>query len=454
MRLDRRTVLLGAAALGFARTTFGRAPVAARAAAAPTLRLHSRVIEVNGRAAAVKAIEGPAGDGLRLGAGEPFRASLLNDLAQESLIHWHGQTPPQAQDGVVGVPLPALKPGERRDYDFMPRPGTHWMHSHVGLSLQALLAAPLIVADDLAGFDAEQLLLLQDFTFRDPEEIFAGLTAPMNDHAMMHGVHLNDVAYDAFLANHRTLADPEVVRLAPGSRLRLRVINGAASSSFMIDGGALALEVIALDGTPVVPRAIDLVPITPGQRVDLRLTVPAAGGSFPILARREGEVARTGLILATPDAAISRISAQADAPAPPADNRLERLLRATHPLEARTPRHRLTARLGGDHMGYDWTIGLSGAEQPIRGGERVELTLVNDGGMPHPIHLHGHHFAVIGLGDQAIPDAVLRDTVLVPPAGGRVTVAFDAGRPGRWMLHCHQLYHHHAGMMGFVTVEA
>ena len=42
----------------------------------------------------------------------------------------------------------ALKPGESFDYDFAnTRSGTHWMHSHVGLQEQQLLAAPLIVRE-------------------------------------------------------------------------------------------------------------------------------------------------------------------------------------------------------------------------------------------------------------------------------------------------------------------
>jgi hypothetical protein len=35
---------------------------------------------------------------------------------------------------------------------------------------------------------------------------------------------LNDIDYDAFLANERTLADPEVVRVSAGARVRLRII--------------------------------------------------------------------------------------------------------------------------------------------------------------------------------------------------------------------------------------
>ncbi|MFP6745488.1 MAG: multicopper oxidase domain-containing protein, partial [Alphaproteobacteria bacterium] len=41
----------------------------------------------------------------------------------------------------------------------------------------------------------------------------------------------------------------------------------------------------------------------------------------------------------------------------------------------------------------------------------------------------------------------LRDTVLVPPMGGWVTVAFDATNPGQWVMHCHNLYHMASGMM-------
>jgi hypothetical protein len=43
---------------------------------------------------------------------------------------------------------------------------------------------------------------------------------------------LNDIDYDAFLANDRTLADPEVIRTESGGRVRLRLINGASSTQF------------------------------------------------------------------------------------------------------------------------------------------------------------------------------------------------------------------------------
>jgi hypothetical protein len=53
-------------------------------------------------------------------------------------------------------------------------------------------------------------------------------------------------------------------------------------------------------------------------------------------------------------------------------------------------------------------------------------------GMAHPMHLHGHHFQVLGIGDQAFESA-LRDTVMVR-ARQSVRIASDARNPGEW--HC------------------
>jgi Multicopper oxidase len=49
-------------------------------------------------------------------------------------------------------------------------------------------------------------------------------------------------------------------------------------------------------------------------------------------------------------------------------------------------------------------------------------------------------------------DGAVRDTVLVPVMG-KVRVAFDADNPGRWVLHCHNLYHMATGMMTELRYE-
>jgi FtsP/CotA-like multicopper oxidase with cupredoxin domain len=74
---------------------------------------------------------------------------------------------------------------------------------------------------------------------------------------------------------------------------------------------------------------------------------------------------------------------------------------------------------------------------------------MNHSMMAHPMHLHGHHFQVVGINGRRLSGA-MRDTVLVPPMG-TVVVEFDADNPGRWLYHCHNLYHMAAGMMSEVV---
>jgi FtsP/CotA-like multicopper oxidase with cupredoxin domain len=76
----------------------------------------------------------------------------------------------------------------------------------------------------------------------------------------------------------------------------------------------------------------------------------------------------------------------------------------------------------------------------------VALDLANRTMMWHPIHLHGHVFALGG------PDGPMKDTAVVA-AGSQVRLVFEADNPGRWMLHCHNAYHAEAGMMTLLGYE-
>ena len=98
--------------------------------------------------------------------------------------------------------------------------------------------------------------MLDDFSFTPPEQIYAGLrkagmrTLVRPPWRWAAGPDLNDVNYDAFLANDRKLADPEVVQV-DRRRVLLRVINGSSMSNFHL--GALSGELIAVDGFRVQP---------------------------------------------------------------------------------------------------------------------------------------------------------------------------------------------------------
>ncbi|MCK6444593.1 multicopper oxidase family protein [Elstera cyanobacteriorum] len=467
LRLTRRQFIAGSALLGAALATPG-----AQAQTRPRfLKIDTRTLVVNGKAARVFSLtDSSRHSGLKFDPGERFTVALENRLTEPSIIHWHGMTPRPEDDGVYDTGYGApLAPGETRKYDFPTRPGTHWMHSHHGLQEQALLAAPLIVrtAEDLAEDAQEVVVLLHDFTFRDPAEILAGLTgAPasgggmnhgaMNHGAMSHGtgggMDLNDVEFDAYLANDRTLDDPEVVPVERNGRVRLRIINGASATAFWIDLGGTLASAIAVDGNPVTPLVGSRFPLAQGQRIDLMLTVPA-GGIVPVFARREGDTIRTGLVLAAPGALVPKLPERTPAQEVPVDLSLETQLRAPTPLPARAADMVQEVMLMGSMAPYAWTMDGQTWDTrnrlTVKAGQRVELTFWNHSMMAHPMHLHGHHFQVVGIGDARFSGAI-RDTVLVPPMA-RVTIAFDADNPGRWLYHCHNLYHMAAGMMSEIV---
>jgi FtsP/CotA-like multicopper oxidase with cupredoxin domain len=265
---------------------------------------------------------------------------------------------------------------------------------------------------------------------------------------------LNDIEFDAYLANDRTLADPEVVRVEPGGRVRLRIINAAASTNFFLGLGGLEGELIAVDGLPVAPVRGRRFPIAIAQRLDIRLALPRGQGAYPVFAQREGDTARTAIILATPAARIERLADHGEHKAPALNLNLERRLAAVHPLDPRPADRTHDIDLTGGMMGYIW--GLNGVaygnHQPLelRQDERIEIRFRNKTMMAHPMHMHGVPFQVVEIGGERFAGA-MRDTVLVPPNGGRVTVAFDAVNPGTWVMHCHNLYHMAAGMMTTLT---
>jgi FtsP/CotA-like multicopper oxidase with cupredoxin domain len=327
-------------------------------------------------------------------------------------------------------------------------------------------------------------LMLHDFSFRTPDELLAGLTGPQS--AMPKGgvgkamnmdtgsigrmksetmgamkmgpgmtMDLNDIDYDAFLANDRTLADPEIVRTEPGGRVLLRLINGASSTQFWVDLGALSGTVVAVDGHPVQPLRGSRFPLAMAQRFDVLIDLPG-NGSYPIFAQVEGKRARTGIVLAASGAPVSRLAMEAGENAPPVDLSLERRLEAVHPLAPRAPDVTHRVILAGAMTPYAWS--MNGEYWPnvtplmIAAGQRVAIEMINHTMMPHPMHLHGHAFQVVAINGAPLSGAV-RDTVMVP-AKGSVTIAFDADNPGRWAFHCHNLYHMMTGMMTEVRYPA
>ncbi|TDZ49563.1 Laccase [Colletotrichum trifolii] len=114
-----------------------------------------------------------------------------------------------------------------------------------------------------------------------------------------------------------------------------------------------------------------------------------------------------------------------------------------------------------DNVGDKWPIGWVVVPENYTDDDWVHLVLVQGkhlGAGPHPIHLHGHDFAIIQeVSDQAwdpdtydtsknnLDNPPRRDVVLLP-AVGYVVIAFKTDNPGVWLMHCHIAFHAAGGL--------
>lgn len=398
------------------------------------------------------------GPPIRVTAGEVVRVTLVNRLPAETSLHWHGIALRNDADGVPHLTQPPVAPGAEFTYEFTaPRPGTYWFHPHTGTQLDRGLYAALIVDDpqETLAYDDEWTVVLDDWidgVAGTPDDALAKLL-DSGAHGEQGGQGSSealggpggDVPHPHYLLNGRLPTRPETFRARPGSRLRLRLVNAGGDTAFRVALGGHRMTVTHTDGFPVEPVVVDTLLLGMGERYDVLIDL--ADGVFPLVALAEGKKgAAFGLV---------RTGAGA-APKPkvrPAE--LSRQLLGYGelvPVESvrladKEPDQVIQMELTGGTTGYSWGFNgrplthekLTQHLVPIQAGQRIQLDLINSAHMWHPVHLHGHTFAV---GSAAGPR---KDTVNVL-VEETVSVVFDADNPGLWVLHCHNIYHAEAGM--------
>ncbi|MFP5373026.1 MAG: multicopper oxidase family protein, partial [Actinomycetes bacterium] len=251
------------------------------------------------------------------------------------------------------------------------------------------------------------------------------------------------VSYPFYVINGRAAEAPEVHPMSAGEQVRLRLINAASSVPFRVAFGGGEMTVVATDGFAVEPVPTDALLIGMGERYDVLVTVPG-DGAFPLVAAVEGSSDQAMAVLQSGAGTLPA----ADVRPTQLDGRLLTYddLRATADvaLPSADIDREYEMTLTGDMMSYEWGIDApqtDGVTMPVRAGDRVRLSFVNNTDMWHPMHLHGHTFQLVtdsGTGPR-------KDTVNVAP-GETVTVEFVADNPGQWLIHCHNVYHEAVGM--------
>ncbi|WP_026926524.1 multicopper oxidase family protein [Granulicoccus phenolivorans] len=402
---------------------------------------------------------------LRANAGDFLRITLDNQLPADTSIHWHGIRLRNAADGVPGVTQDPIRAGEKYVYEFTaPDPGTYFFHPHTGVQLDRGLYAPLIIDDphEPGNYDAEWVIVLDDWidgTGTTPDDVLAKLIADggptaggmsgMGHGGMNHGAmgtapwgDAGDVTYPHFLINGRPPKDPQVLTATPYQKVRLRFINAASDTIFSVALGGHRMTITHADGHAVNPTEVGAFYIGMGERYDAIVTL--GDGAFPLVARPFGKtsggqamaVVRTGSGSA-PDADATATELAGNvligSQLSPAESAK---------LPSRAPDVTVGLSLDGSMQPYQWGMNGAayGANKPltVKQGQRMRINVQNATMMTHPVHLHGHTFA--------LPSGLRKDTVLMAPMQS-LAIDLEADNPGDWMIHCHNIYHAEAGMM-------
>ncbi|WP_299649119.1 multicopper oxidase family protein [uncultured Tateyamaria sp.] len=469
----RRAVLQGTAALGgsvlLARTPFAGTDLPIlRAAPALAQLAPTGFPETPVWAYATDSFGTVPGPEIRVRAGERVRYRLQNDLPQATAVHWHGIRIENGMDGAAPLTQAPVLPGDSFEYDFIaPDPGTYWYHSHNRSTEQVArgLAGPLIVEDrdpwlgELGAATRELVLVLDDWLLGDAAAIVEGRWDDL--HAAAHGGRMgNTVTVNG-------MAYPDL-RIRPGERVRLRIINAATDRIMPLALPDLSASVIALDGHPIAPRAVETLVLGPAQRADVVIDGRMDGEARASLLLDPGngtwvEIAafvHQGDPVATPSADVRPLPAWGTLPAPD----LSEPQRETLLMDGGAMRGMQSARYHGDTLdfrdlaanGMVWAFNgvAHGMDEPMfraELGRTVHMQMTNRSRFPHAIHLHGHHFTIQSQSGSANTAGDVRDTVLVG-ADETVEIAFVADNPGVWMIHCHMLSHQKSGMMGWFEV--
>ncbi len=360
------------------------------------------------------------GPELRVRRGQLVEVTLKNeDVDSGVTIHWHGVDVPNAEDGVAGVTQNAVMPGASYTYRFQPdQQGTFWYHTHQSSAKEVRrgLFGPLVIEPPR------------------PEPGAVDLVALAHD-------------YDgtATLNGSDRLTKRQV---APGMPVRLRLVN-SDNTPLRFTLAGTPFRVLAIDGTDLnEPQPLEntRLVVAGGGRYDVGFTMPASAVELAIqdtdAALALSPDGRGDLPPPTDGVDFDPTTYGRPAPTPfDADSKFDR----TYTLDVGRKPGFFDGR-----PGMQWTI--NGGIYPdvpmfvVEKGDLVRVTVENNTGSVHPMHLHGHHALVLSRDGKAVTGSPWWTDTLDVEANERYELAFRADNPGLWMDHCHNLKHAAQGL--------
>jgi len=265
--------------------------------------------------------------------GDTVTLRVSNHLSTSSSIHWHGILLPFQMDGVPGLSFNGIAPGETFVYQFpVKQTGTYWYHSHSRFQEQTGLYGAIVIVPkngERAAADREHVVLLSDWSDEDPERIFSklkkqsdvynifnrptagdffadvgkmGLEKALAKRRMWNQMRMNPTDFSdvtgatfTYLVNGTSPAGNWTGLYKPGEKVRLRVINGSATTIFDLRIPGLKMTVVSADGQDVEPVSVDEMRISVAETYDV-IVEPQGDRAYTLFAQ---SIDRTGYARAT-----------------------------------------------------------------------------------------------------------------------------------------------------------
>ena len=381
--------------------------------------------------------------------GDIIRIKLINDLDAVTNLHTHGLhvSPSGNSDNVFLT----IQPGAEFDFEIRipdDHPaGTYWYHPHVhGLTYSQVsggMAGALIIEgglDELDGIKGrvDQLLVIQSAEFDENNDV-----VPADD---------QDIHRQTRTVNGQI--NP-TLRIRPGEVQRWRLVNATSESFLMIGLEGHPLYQISKDGnalTRVVKHESLL--IEPGCRADVLVKGHQFTGSWEL---------RKTLWLGSerqyePDELLATLVVEGEAVTDheiPTDLiPLSEDLRGLPVDKTREIRFSVDRQPGGTRFLIDGQqVDMDRVDQTVKLGAFEEWTIYNDSPDWHPFHIHANDFQVVAVNGEPVDEVLSwEDTRGLPPMGSITIRHRFLDFTGKYVYHCHLLFHEDHGMMGVVEV--
>ncbi len=225
---------------------------------------------------------------------------------EETSIHWHGLLLPSEEDGVPYLTTAPIKGGHTHTFKFqLKQSGTYWYHSHTMLQEQSGVYGSIVIHPKNWKEQKEQVVMLSDWTDENPHEVLRNLKRGLDWYAVkknavqswgealakgyikdlaktewarMPAMDVSDVFYNNFFINGQ--AESLFANAKPGDTIRLRIINGSASSYFWLNYGGAKMKIVAADGQPVQPVEVDKILIAIAETYDIEVKIPDDGMAY------------------------------------------------------------------------------------------------------------------------------------------------------------------------------